>query len=259
MAFVALPHSRRRAQRTAALLVLAGTLLGTVGYWLATSGVTATSIAPTQGLNATTGLVADVSQLGSTVSCLCDGAAHKQSGVGVSAITIAESYTAKVEVTVAWTDPEDANKVLDNPNAQISFGLYHPVAYTSNDTSKGTCSTRGAVIVPYGSDYYCALLDTGATGSSSVATSGSDQGELLLSKTLLSGFLLPSATAPPSPVACADDGGSSPSNWCTTTGQGTDQLTMFVVASILTPGGVPRGQQAKAGNLDFYVGARPTH
>ena len=113
--------------------------------------------------------------------------------------------------------------------------------------------------MPYGSDYYCALLDTGATGSSSVATSGSDQGELLLSKTLLSGFLLPSATAPSSPAPCADDGNSSPSTWCTTTGQGTDQLTMFVVASILTPGGVPRGQQAEAGNLDFYVGARPTH
>ena len=255
-----LPRGRRRARRTAALLLVAGTLLATVGdYWLATSATTVISINPTPGLDATTGLVADVSSLSSTVTCQCDGKAEKQTGVGVSAITIAETYAAKARVTVAWTDPQDANKVLDNPNAQILFGLYHPVAYTSNDTSGGTCSTSKAVTVHYGSNYYCSVLDTGATGSSSEDTEHDDtQGELMLSKTLLTGFLVPSVAAPGSPAACAEDVGSSPSTWCTTSGQGTDQLTIFVVASILTPGGRPKGQRPQAGSLSFYVSVSPT-
>lgn len=232
-----------------AVVVLAGLLVAMVGYWLETSGVTATSVQPAPGLNAAGG-IADVANLSTTVTGFGNGNATTVTGIAVAKITIASGYTNSARVGVSWTDPQDASRVLNNPHAQIYFGLYRPVA-----TTTGTCTTPGTVLV-VDTTSYCTVLDTGATGSDSVFTTGGDAGRLFLSSSLLTGYLNPSVDGSASEATCAADNGSA-SAWCQPSGLGASQRRLFVVASITVPGGTPRGQQSQLTTLQFNVSVLP--
>lgn len=234
--------ARRRRCRAIAVAAVAVSLLASVTYWLAASGTTTTSIAPAPGLSPE-GTVADVVTMSTSVT-RSNGAASLQTGKTIAKLLAAKDFTNKIKVSVAWTNPVDAAKVLLNPNAQISLGLYRPVSAIAS----GNCSTSGALKVTDGATSFCTLLDSAAGGSTSVSG-----GQLLLSQSILTGFLAPTVNGSTTAACAADAGG--PTAWCqpSTALAGADQRLLYVVASILTPGGIPQGQQSQVGGLAFYV------
>lgn len=242
------PRRRRRARRAAAIVILGGTLFATVGVWLASSGTLSPTINPQAGLLNSNGAIATVTSMNQSATGA--GSGNSISGIAIERIRIAKSFTSTSHVAIAWLDPQDATKVLNNPNAQLQFTLYHPVAISAGANS--SCSSiSNAIKITDGTNTYCALADTGATGSGTVSS-----GSLFLSGTLLAGYLLPSVDGSGTGSTCAADTGTA---WCKIPSDGdggsdgTAQRTMWVVATIDTPGNNPKGQQAQAGTLEFYV------
>ncbi|MBX6370305.1 MAG: hypothetical protein IRZ04_20225 [Rhodospirillales bacterium] len=240
------PIPRRRARRALAVIAVAASLLSTAVYWLATLGVVTPTIAAPPGL--TNGEVADVTAMSSAVT-RSNGGASLQTGVAIAKLKIAKDFTHRVRVVIAWTNAVDAAKVLRNPNAQISLGLYRPIK-----TTTGSCSP-GEVKVSDGGTDFCAVLDTAARGSATVSTSGSSEGTLLLAKNIVTGFIEPTIDGSGTLSTCS----TSTTSWCQpASGVGADQRVLYVIASILTPGGVPQGQQTQAGSLSFFIRVRRT-
>ncbi len=75
-------------------------------------------------------------------------------------------------------------------------------------------------------------------------------GELTISATMLSGYILEKAVDPASPPTC----GATGSTWCAPAGTALNQNVFYVTSSITTPGGIPPGQQLLQ-TLNFYLGA----
>ena len=240
------PLRRRRARRAAAIVILGGTLFATVGFWLASAGTFSSTISPTPGIQ--NGLVATVTTMDATATGA--GSGNSISGIAIERIRIAKAYTSAVNVSVAWLDPQDANSVLNNPNAQLQFTLYHPVATAD---SNGNCGISNSIKIKDGSTTYCALADSSATGSSTVSS-----GSLFLSASLLTGYLLPSVDGSDTDGGCT----TTQATWCqisndgSSSSDGASQRTMWLVATIDVPGNAPKGQQAQAGSLQFNVTAR---
>jgi hypothetical protein len=234
---------RRRALAFAAVAVA---FLTTSTYWLAAAGSSNFTIGAPAGL-AADGSVADVQTMSATVT-RSNGSAYKETGKTIAKLKIAKDYTSDLRISIVWTNPVNAAKVLNNPNAQITIGLYRPVSLKG----AGACSTAGALVVTDGATTFCTLRDGGATGSGSVSSSG----ELLIAKENLAGFLSPTISAA-SASSCVTDTGA-PTAWCQPS---TDYVTaserlLYVIASITVPGGIPQGQQNEVGTLDFYVQAK---
>lgn len=156
-------------------------------------------------------------------------------------------------VTVAWTNAADSERTLDNPNAQLSIGLYHPVATGSCPSTGGRPDPVAPQVTLTDTDgvSYCLQLDQSAGGSSSVSA----QGKLFLTREIEQGYLLPSladSAAPGSLPACT----TTAVPWCqpgTVTGP---TAALYLIASVTTPKGIPPGAQEQLSSLQFYLSAR---
>lgn len=244
MAHVTTSAAKRR--RAIAFAAAAFAFLATGTYWLAASGSTTPTIGAPDGV-AADGSVAEVGTMSTSVT-RSNGGAYKETGKTIAKLKIAKGYTSELRVSVVWTNPVHAAKVLNNPHAQIVMGLYRPVSLKG----AGACSTAGALAVTDGATTFCTVRDGAATGSSSVSSSG----ELLITQQELAGFLSPTISAA-SASSCVTDTGA-PTTWCqpSTTYVTANERLLYLIASITVPGGIPQGQQNQVGTLDFYVQAK---
>jgi len=245
--FARAPHRRRRA---AAMVFVAAALFASVGSFLATTGSSSPNVAPPPG-TPSSGNVADVTNYVTTVN-RTNGGAQLQVGVSLAKIVVSSAFSKGIRVNIAWTNTSQAAKVLNNPNVQISIGLYHTI-HTGNCNT----STSGNVDAPLvnltdtDSNTYCAALDQGATGQFA-----SPAGKLLLAQNQVGGFLLPSVDGSGTLSACAASA-TDTDTWCEPASllpSNSNQRALFVVASIVTPGGIPQGQQPSLSTMSFYIG-----
>ena len=242
-----LSGQHRRRRRALALTGLALSFIGTAGFWLSTSGVISNTISPPPG--SPTSSFADVTTLAATVS-RTNGGAQLQTGVALAKIVLSRTVTTVARVDVAWTNVGAASSVLNNPNVQISVGLYYPI-------HTGTCftSTHGNTDAPFvnltdtDGHTYCVTLDQGATGRFTSST-----GKLLLGQNQVGGYLVPSiltSTISACAIAASDVTGTP----CLPTSvTDSNQRALWVIASIVTPGGIPQGVQPTLSTLNFYTG-----
>jgi hypothetical protein len=237
-------RTRIRRRRVLAVLALAGAAAATSVFFLADTGTTTLSVATPPGLSGS-GNLTDVTAMSSSFT-RPQGNASIQAGVALERLVIAQGFENRVKIDVSWLDPQDAGDVLNNPNAQIYVGVYHPI-HTGSCTSgaNGSLDDTAATITDstLTPTTYCAQLDASAAGTIVNA------GKLILSRTQLGGFITTSATAP-SPTTCASTG----SAWCLpTSGLSAGQSVAWLGFTIITPGGKPVGQQNNVSQLDFYV------
>lgn len=253
--------SIRRGPLAITTLAVALVVTG-MAFALGNTGVVSTNIQPAPGVPPS-GSVASTDTSIATSVTRSQGNAQLQTGVTLARIEVAPSFATKLRVSVFWTDPYDAGKALNNPNAQISVGIYNPI-HTGTCTTSATSTVAQYVTVTDGStsgtaNTYCSRLDTTATGSSSV----SSEGKLLITKRLPGGYLLPTTPAPSNLAGCSSLGSQTESSlpWCEPTATAAGSLTtsgplvMYVVASVLVPGGAPIGQKATLSSLHFFVDA----
>jgi len=247
----------RRRRRALALALVALALAATVAaFALGGTGSTGAKIEAVAG--STSAGVAEIVPLNSKVT-RSNGGAQLQAGVALDRIAVAESEANNIQVLVAWTNVKEAANVLRNPNAQISVGLYHPIhtgACTSSNEKLGKEDNVVAPEVTITDEWeakkqtLCGKLDEGAKGSASV----SEKGKLLLGTKLISGFIDPQEAGPGSLAECEATG----TKWCEpeSVPASAHQLALYLVASIVTPGGIPQGQQPEGTSLEFFARAR---
>lgn len=247
--------SKHHRRRVLALVALVVAFAGSAGYWLASSGVLTPSITPPLG-TPTSGQVADVTPLSSSVT-RTNGSAQLQVGVELAKIVVSKYKTTNIQVNIGWTNVNQATQVLNNPNAQISIGLYHTIhAGNCNTSTSHNVDAPLVNLTDTDSNPYCAALDETATGKFASPT-----GKLLLAINQVSGFLYPNldgsgSMVSPCPLQSADPNDTG--SWCQATSiTDANQRALFVVASIVTPGGIPQGQQASLSTLTFYVTVEP--
>ena len=225
-----------------AVLALTIAVTTTTTFWLAESGVLALPQAPTPSGVAANGALATFTPLiPSAVSVPQGQGAQKISGMLLGKVTVAAGFAPRLKVDIAWLDPQNAGAVLNNPNAWMTFGLYQPIhtgSCTGGDPVNSQTLTDGSTL--------CAALNTQAAGT---LVNG---GQLTVNATMLSGFIIETATDPSLPPLC----GSTGSTWCAPTGLTINQNVFYVAASINTPGGIPPGQQPLLTTLNFYVSVR---
>lgn len=247
------PSSRRRRRRALAITALAASIaVSLAAYRLANSGATGAEINVLPG--STNGAVAVVTPLSSEVT-RPNGGAQLDAGVALERVAVAQSAASHLQLLVAWTNVKEAVKVFNNPNVQISIGLYHPI-HSGVCTSEDTESNKGkevdaprVTITDTDSKTLCGALDEGAKGSASVSKTG----KLLLAKSIVGGYLDPSIAGKAALKECT----ATKEEWCqpkTVTDENQDAL--YLVASIVTPGGIPQGQQSQAGSLNFFAHAK---
>ncbi len=214
-------RGRRPALRIALAAVSALALAASVVAYLDASGIADTTIQPVTGAGGVVGAPFDIVPTGDTVT-VPTGRASLTAGqelAYVEAALPADSNT--VGVVVNWTDPQDASSVLNNPNAAIVVGLYYPVA------SASACTTPADAFT--GQAWY-------------------------------------DVSAPAAAVACLAPGANSwavlqaPSRRyqghttsAVLTGLPAGQSTFYVLASIVTPGNAPQGQQTQLASLDLRL------
>lgn len=251
---IARPSANKKRRRALALTAAALAVMAAVGtFMLGGTGSSSPSIKELPG--ASSGAVAQVTELSSTVT-RSKGAAQLDAGVALDRLLVAEEATNHIQVATAWTNVSEAAKVLLNPNAQLSIGLYHPIhtgecTATDNESNKGKeVDAPRVTIEDTNKEKLCSALDEGAKGSASV----SETGKLLLSKGLIAGYLRPSINGEKL-SACAASGTS----WCKPPTAGEHQAALYLVTSIVTPGGIPQGQQAQASKLNFYTKVKRLH
>ena len=244
----------RMAALGAVILVAAGATV--TSFALANSGSVSASIQPAAGAPSG-GQVASVdTAIASSISVTNgdNGSANLDTGVVLGRISVTPVDAASIKAEVYWTDPYDATDELRSPNAQISMGLYYPVHDGSCVTaSKGTWINTYVDVTDSGTTY-CAVLDKTAVGSGNVA-----DGKILESVHQPGGYLLPDLTDGGSLPSCSSVASTSystveqsPSNWCqpsSVSGSGV----IYVASAILTPGGVPQGQQSQLKSLSFFI------
>ena len=254
---------RTRSKRTGPLaitIVAAMLILTLASFILGNSGIVSTSIAPAPG-SPSNGSVASIDTTIASSVTRSQGKAQLQTGVTLARIEVTPSFATKLNVSVFWTDPYDAGKALSNPNAQISIGLYHPI-HTGTCVNQPSSTVATYIAVTDGSgNTYCSALDTSAGGSANVSA----QGKLLITRHLPGGYLIPTVPDGGSLALCTSFGGSANQEtalaWCEPSVTAAGSLTtsgpgvLYVVASVLTPGGAPIGQQATLNALSFFINA----
>jgi hypothetical protein len=239
-------RSRRRGFLVASIGVA---FLGTTSFWLANSGVIAPGISPPLGGPAS-GAVAEMTAMTANVT-RTNGGATLQTGVTLAKVAFASSMTTSLRIDVAWTNAIQGTRVLNNPNAQISVGIYHTI-HTGNCVAASNSTDAPLVnLTDTDSNTYCAALDQSATGKWVSST-----GKLLLSRIQIGGYLIPSLDGSGALSACASSA-TDTNTWCQPASvTDPNQRAAFVIASIVTPGGIPQGQQANLSSLTFYLGAQ---
>ena len=245
---------KRMAALGAVILIAAGATV--TSFALANSGSVSASIQPPAGAPSG-GQVASVdTSIASSISVTKgdNASANLDTGVVLGRISVTPVDAASIKADIYWTDPYDATDELRSPNAQISMGLYYPVHAGSCVTaSKGTWINTYVDVTDSGTTY-CAVLDKTAGGSGNVA-----DGKILESVDQPGGYLLPDLTDSGSLPTCSSVASGSystveqsPSNWCqpsSVSGPGV----IYVASAILTPGGIPQGQQSQLKSLSFLI------
>jgi hypothetical protein len=223
-------------------------LLTTTGYWLATSGVSSPTISPLPGTSSS-GEVATVTPMTSAVT-RSNGSAQLQVGVALAKIVIASTLANHFRLHIAWTNAQQAGQVLNSPNAQVSMGVYHPI-HTGNCNATNSTNVDAPLVNitdPANSATYCGALDQSATGSGSVSSTG----KLMLATGLFTGFLSP-ALAPGGSISSCAASGVDTGSWCQPSSvTSSTQRALFLVASVVTPGAIPQGQQSSLSSLYFF-------
>lgn len=215
-------RSRTRTLVRAAFGLFGAALVAaSVTAFLDTGGALATLIQPVVGAGGVTGAPFDIVATDQTVT-IPKGRASLTAGQEIAYVQAAmPSASQTVGVIVNWLDPQAAKAVLRSPNAEIVLGLYYPVA------SSADCTTAPD---PY------------------------------------SGQAFYDVTAPASTVVCLAPGASSwavlqaPSRsyaghttGAILSGLPVGQSTFYVLASIVTNGNAPAGQQGNIGGLQFRL------
>ena len=239
----------RARRRGVAILAICVAFISSLTYWLATTGSTTFSISPPSGAP-TSGDIASVTTMSSTVT-RTNGAAQLETGVTLAKLALAKSNSTNLRVDVAWTNTNQAARVLNNPNVQISVGVYHTI-HTGNCNSASQSVDAPLVnLTDTDSNTYCAALDQGATGRFVSST-----GKLLLAGNQVGGFLIPVKDGSGNLSSCTSSG-SDTDVWCQPASiSDSNQRALFVIASIVTPGGIPLGQQPNLTSLNFFIGVR---
>jgi hypothetical protein len=247
--------ARRRTERSVrrralAILLVSGAFLASVAFWLSSSGAATSSISPPAGAPAD-GEVAEVTALSSSVT-RTNGGAQLQTGVALAKLVTSKSAANHLRVEISWTNATQGVRVLNNPNAQISVGVYHPIHTGACNNASNSVDAPLVNVTDTDANSYCAALDAGTTGKFVSAA-----GKLLLAQNQISGYLLTSVDGSGSLSACASSGNDSDA-WCRPASvSDVNQRVLFVIASIVTPGGIPQGQQPQLDSLDFYTDVRP--
>jgi hypothetical protein len=249
------PHRKRTF--VAVAVVLCAALATLSSFALANSGSISTAIKPPLG-SPTSGAVASVDTSIATNVTASNGSAQLDAGVVLARVSVTPIDAANLKVDVFWTNPYDSTKLLNSPNTQISIGLYHPV-HSGSCVNSDSTETDILVSVTDTNGTYCAALDSAARGSSNVGS-----GKILESPSMPSGYLKPTVSDNGSLATCttpsSDSSRTSSASveaalpWCQPAGVSG---VLYVVASILTPGGVPPGKQSSLGHLSFYINATP--
>lgn len=251
---VSVEIARRSAllRRRLAVVAIVVAAFSTGAYVLATSGTSNLAISSPPGLPAS-GHVADVTAMTGTVT-RTNGAATLATGVRIAKVNVAAAYANKMSLQISWTNVSQAVSVLNNPNAQISIGVYHTI-HSGNCNTAGTGSTVDAPLINLtdtDSATYCAALDQSATGSPSVSTTG----KLLLTTSIVAGTLNPALAGSGTVSACAVNTANDNDVWCQPSSvTDANQRALFVIASVTVPGSIPSGQQASVSTLGFFVTA----
>lgn len=241
----------RQLRRRLAVAAAASAAITTGTYFLAASGSGGLTISPPAGLPAS-GSVADVTAMTSTVT-RANGGANLQTGVTIAKVTVAGSYANKIRIEIAWTNVAQRVSVLNNPNAQISIGLYHTIHTGNCNTGSGATTVAPLLnLTDTDSNTYCVALDQTATGSPSVSA----EGKLLLTANTIAGDINPKLSGSSSLSACAANVVNDNDVWCQPASiADANQRALFVVATVTIPGTIPAGQQASVSTLGFYVKA----
>lgn len=233
------PLPKARTRRALALTALSVSLLGSVTYWLATSGAGELTITPAPGLSS--GLIADVTAMSATVT-RSNGNAQLQEGKTLAKADIAKDFTNRMRVAAFWSNTSKSKGNLVGGGGQIRIGIYRPVSITT-----GGCTTGKLAIID-GATTFCGILDAAATGSPTVS-----EGQLLLAESRIAGWLRPTVDASASVLACAADT-SLLTTWCQPASLDPNKRRIYVIASLLNPAGkVPPGVQTNVANLAFFV------
>lgn len=248
--------SRRRRQTFALVAIAVAILASVAAFGLANTGNSEAEIKPLPGSEG--GAVAVVTAMSSKVT-RPNGGAQLNTGVALARIAVAQAAASHIRVNVSWTNVQEVSGgILGNPNSQISIGLYHPI-HSGECTSSDKESNKGkeiaaprVTIEDTNAEKLCGALDEASTGSSTVSA----EGKLLLTKTLIGGFMEPSIAGKAALNACS----ATAEAWChTETVKDENQDPLYLVASIVTPGGIPQGQQSVAGSLKFFVNVKRLH
>ena len=247
MTTAAFAQRRHRSARrhVFVLVALIVALLASISYWLAVTASVPLSVTPAPGTPATG--FAKVIPMTSTVT-RSNGGAALTAGITLAEVQLGYSAVDRARITVSWTDVATATRVLNNPNAQISVGLYRTVHSGACTSTTGATVADPNVTIKLSTVTYCTALSTHTTGKFVNAT-----GKVLLAYDQVHGYLLThtlpaTRTLPP----CA----STTAAWCQPGGLPTAQSrALFVVASIVNPGNTPKGQQSQLTSLKFYVSA----
>ncbi len=244
------PARRGRRRRGAiAIVIVCVAFVASVTYWLAASGATSSSITPPAGAP-TSGAVAEVTTMSSSVT-RTNGAAQLQTGVALAKLAASKGAANHLRVEVSWTDAVNGARVLNNPNAQISVGIYHTIHTGSCNSASNTVDAPLVNLTDTDSSSYCAALDQNATGKFV-----NSSGKLLLARDQISGYLLTTVDGSGSLSSCASSV-TDTDTWCQPASvSNASQRALFVVASIVTPGGLPQGQQPQLTSLNFYTAVR---
>lgn len=242
---------RRVRRRAIAILLVAAAFIGSVTYWLASTGGSTSSIAPPAG-TPSSGSIADVATMSSNVTST-NGAAQLQTGVALAKLTMSKTVTNHIRVEVSWTNAVQGARVLNNPNVQISIGIYHTIHTGNCNSASNSVDAPLVNLTDTNADTYCAALDESATGKFA-----NSSGKLLLAQNQVAGYLKPSIDGSGSLSACASSG-SDTNTWCQPASvSDSNQRALYVIASIVTPGGIPQGQQPNLSSLTFYTQVMPT-
>ncbi len=250
------PKRNRRRMAVLSAVILAAAC-GTIGsFALANSGSVSASVTPPAGAPSTGQSVSVDTAIASSISVSNgdDSSAKLDKGVVLGRISVTPVDAAKIKAEVYWTDPYDATDELRSPHAQISMGLYYPVHSGSCVSASKDTWVNTYVNVTDSGTTYCAVLDKTASGSQNVA-----EGKIMESVHQPGGFLLPDLSDGGSLPACSSVSSAnysaaetSPSNWCqpsSVSGSGV----IYVASAILTPGGIPQGQQSQLSSLHFFI------
>lgn len=251
-AAVSPPLMRGGARRRAiAIVLVAAAFIGSVTYWLASTGGSGSSISPPAG-TPSSGKVADVTTMSSTVTST-NGAAQLQTGLALAELTTSKTMANQIRVEISWTNAVQGARVLNNPNVQISIGLYHTIHTGQCNSASHSVDAPLVNLTDTDSNTYCAALDQGATGKFANST-----GKLLLAQNQVAGYLTPSLDGSGTLSACTSSG-SDTDTWCQPASiTDSSQRALYVIASIVTPGGIPQGQQPDLSSLTFYTDVRAT-